>query len=382
MNILIIKLSPVEGLSSSMIRTLALTKGLLTLGHHVDFLTIPISECHVIGKCYDFLENVRIIRTKENTRYDSITSKKDKSKNVKIGIENILRKTYHKFSLYDYTYSMAKRVDINLLKTKYYDVVISSSDPKTAHIAAKQLFEQGLKYKKWIQYWGDPMALDITNKSIYPQWVIKKVENDLLKSADKIIYVSPFTLKKQKKAFPKLAQKMIFLPTPYIQEKLYDETQNMKFTIGYFGAYTNRVRNIFPLYKAGKLMKDSIIVNIVGNSDIVLEETDNIKVYPRGDISRFEREADLLVCMLNRGGTQIPGKVYHYAATNKPILILLDGDNMNEIREYLESFNRYIICNNEAESIVNAINNIKNYPKTALPCNEFKPEKIAEAFIS
>jgi hypothetical protein len=380
LKVLIIKLSPIEGLNSSMIRTLALSKGLLELGYQIDFITIPISDCHVTTDNYDLIDKIKLIRTKQNSFYDSVASKKNRKHPIKNIAIKLLRKLYHKLSFYNYTYSIAKKIDISLLDLEFYDLVISSSDPKTSHIAMKELIKQGLKYKRWIQYWGDPMTLDITDKSIYPKWVIRNTEKKLLSAADKIIYVSPFTLEQQKRMFPQLADKMTFLPIPFIKEKYFKETSNSKFTIGYFGAYSSKVRNILPLYEAGKKMKESVLINILGDSDIQLEETENIRVYPRGDIDKFEKEADLLVCMLNRAGTQIPGKIYHYAATNKPILVLVDGDNRNEMKEYLQSFSRYIICDNEVESIINTIENIKMNPTIYSPCKAFRPQTIAMKF--
>jgi len=363
-----------------MIRSMALSKGFLSLGHTVDFITIPISESHVQTDKYDFIDNMNIYRTHKNTIYDTVVTKSNSG--LKSKLVNLLKKVYHKFTLYNYTYSIAKGIDISMLKNREYDVLISISDPKTSHIAMNRLIKSGLKYKKWIQYLGDPMTIDITRKSIYPNWVIKNVEKKIIKPADKIIYVSPLTLGEQKKLFPSFAHKMSFLPVPYISKKYFATTKNKKFTVGYFGAYPSKVRDIIPLYNAGKKMEEAINLNIVGDTDLVLDETANIKVYPRGDISNFEKDADLLICILNKTGTQIPGKVYHYASTNKPVLVLLDGENRHEIRDYLDSFNRFIICNNNTEEIIKTIKSIMNSTKEYQPSNEFHPEKIAQEFLN
>lgn len=381
LKILIIKLSPVEGLNSSMIRTLALTKGLLSLGHTIDFVTIPISNTHVKTDMYDFMDNVKLISTTKNVLYEGITSKESNTSTVKTNLIKILRKIYHKFSLYNYTHSIAKDVDISILNDKYYDIVISSSDPKTSHIAMKRLINQGLKYKKWIQYWGDPMTLDITKKTVYPKFFIRNIEYNILKDADKIIYVSPITLKKQKVLFPNLSNKMHSFPVPYIQKRVYPEPENKLFTIGYYGAYPSNVRDILPLYKSCVQLVNKVHLDIIGDTDLSLETTQNVKIYPRGDISTFEEKADLLVCMLNSRGTQIPGKLYHYAATNKPILVLLDGENKEEIKKYLESFDRYIICENNIQSVTSALNDIVNSSKAYSPCSSFAPEIIANSLL-
>lgn len=380
MNILIVKLSPVEGLNSSMIRTLALAKGLSSLGHKIDFITIPISNSHVKNNSRYSIENINFIRASQNIIYDSIISEKSTNIAKKIIIK-LLRKIYHAFNLYNYTYSIARKIDISILEKREYDIIISSSDPPTSHIAIKNLIKQGLKYTRWIQYWGDPMAVDITNKSIYPKQLIAMKEYNLIKSADKIVYVSPFTLKVQEKLFPKLKNKMIFLPIPYFQENICKDAVNNQFTIGYYGAYHSDVRDIMPLYNSCIKLSDIVHLDIIGDTDLNLGDAENINIYPRGDVSMYEEKADLLVCILNKRGSQIPGKIYHYAATNKPILVLLDGDYRNEMREYLESFERYIICDNSTESIIKAIINISKNQQVYYPCKFFNPETIAKKFL-
>lgn len=378
MKILIVKLSPVESNDSANIRTIGLAKGLIELNHSIDYLTIPVSNYHSIMSEKDILGLMNIVRTSSNSVYDAATSGGGRFKKAIVGL---MRKIYHLFSLYDYTYSIAKKIDISLINNTEYDIVISSSDPKTSHITVQYLIKQGLKYKKWIQYWGDPMTMDITNKSLYPKWFKSKVEEKLLSLADRIVYVSPFTLEEQKKIFPKLFDKMVFFPTPYIDEKEYEETNNTKFTVGYFGAYHSKIRNIMPLYNACIDMKECICLTIVGDSDLSLQHTESIKTYPRGDVSEFEKKADLLVCLLNKKGLQIPGKIYHSAGTNKPILVVLDGENREQMKHYLDSFGRFIVCENTEKSIEEAIQNIIAIKTRYKPAHQFTPNTIASNFI-
>ncbi len=382
MRILLIKMSPIDGLNSSTLRTLALANGLVKLGHEVHYLTVPISGCHVLNESNGVIKKVNIIRTGHNSIYESLTIKSKNKNLLKSLVIKFLRRVYHKFSIYDYTYKIAKEIQVDILKDKDFDIIISSSDPKTSHIVAKRLVNQGVKHNNWIQYWGDPLANDITNKSIYPKCMLKFFEYNLIKSANKVIYVSPFTYKQQLKDFPGLANRMSWLPIPYIEKKNYNKAVNDVFTIGYYGAYKSNVRNIYPLYNACKKMDENVHLDIIGDSDLRLEDTGNIKIHPRGNVDSFEKNADILVCMLNSSGTQIPGKIYHYAATNKPILVLLDGDNIEEMKEYLESFGRYILCLNDKKDIVTAIKEIKENPKEYYPSELLDPAFIANKFIN
>lgn len=383
MRILMIKLSPIEAITSSMFRTLSIARGLSEQGHEVDFVTIPYNEIHALADKHDFLKKINIIRTSSNKTFEAVSavSRNDKSNLLKKGVVSVMRKTWHVFNVYDNTIKIAKNISIDLLPTNQYDIVISSSDPKSSHVAMRKLIEQGLQYGRWIQYWGDPLALDITGKSIYPVWVLKRIESKLLAGADKVIYVSPFTLKEQKRLLKEYADKMEFLPIAYMEEKIYPETSNDRFVIGYYGDYMKGVRNLLPFYQACKEFGDKVHVDIIGNSDLKLESDDNIKIYPRGSIDAFERNADLVVCVLNSSGTQIPGKIYHEAGTNKNILVIVDGDRTDEMKEYLRSFGRYDICDNNTGSIKNAIMKIQKERKKAQPLKRIHYVSIAREFI-
>ena len=382
MKILYVCLFPIEANNSAMMRNLALVEGLIANGHEVDFLTIPVNRYNVILEDND-LNKINIIRVKGNRIYDAITSSHAREvSRIRELLIMCLRKVYHAFSVFDYTYNIAKNISIEILEEKKYDIVISSSDPKTSHIAVNNLIKQGLQYGKWIQYWGDPLTLDITNKNIYPKFYLKAIEKSILKNADSIVYVSPFTLREQKAMIPKISSKMHFQPIPYKKEKLYPNTNNTRFIVGYYGAYKSVTRDIMPLYKACTKLKEYVDLVIMGESDLKIAETENIIVNSRGDITEYEAKTDVLVCILNKKGTQIPGKIYHYAATNKPILVLIDGDNKKEMRDYLSSFNRYIICDNNEEDIINTIRKLMKSSKKYTPVKAFSPKTIAKNILN
>jgi hypothetical protein len=382
MKILFICLFPIEANNSAMMRNLALVNGFLTNGCEVDFVTIPPSKNVQVVDESDKLEGINIVRLKGNELYNSVISiNKGKNNILKNSTMAFLRKVYHKMSIYDYTFKIAKQIDIGVLNQREYDLIISSSDPKTSHIAAMKLIKQGLKYKKWIQYWGDPMAMDITNRSIYPNIYLRNVEQKLLRGADRIIYVSPCTYEAQKQTFPNLARKMSFVPIPFRERKIYSEVKNDKFLIGYFGAYMKISRNLEPLYNTCDNLHQEFDLIIMGETDCEFAKKDNILVLPRGDVSKYEAKTDLLVCVLNRSGTQIPGKIYHYAATNKPILIILDGVNRETIMNYLEPYNRYIFCNNTEVDIKLTLRRIKEEQIQYTPSEAFDSRVIAKEIL-
>ena len=173
---------------------------------------------------------------------------------------------------------------------------------------------------------------------------------------------------------------MISTPTAYIEEKNFP-LHNGKYTIGYYGAFQSNVRNILPLYEACRHMENLVDLKIVGNSDLTLESTGNIEVFPRGDISPFEEITDLFVCVLNKNGTQIPGKMYHYAAYNRPILVIEDGEYASEMHEYICSFGRYYTCTNDSEEISKSIKAILNSHEQWVPYKLMNSEHVIKTIL-
>lgn len=357
MDILYISLSPFNSIYSCSIRNQSLIKGLLELGHRVDFLTVA-NEAGVERKSKLAPSPMhRIVEINSAS-----ASKATKIKTRSLGyFGNLPRLFYHRFFLFEFIGKAVGGFKINQLGKRNYDVVISSSDPKATHMFAKYVLEQGLKYKRWIQYWGDPLAIDITNKTIYPMWYKRRVESKLLNAADKVIYTSPFTLHRQREIFPDDAHKMVALPTPYFEGKDYPTINHSRYVVGYHGNYHSMYRDIGPLLVACENLGPDFELDLVGGTDLHLKSRANINVYSAtGDIEAFEQRSDLLVVLLNKRGTQIPGKVFHLAGTNKPILVIVDGEHRNELGIYLRGFKRYYVCNNEQGEIAAEIIRIKN----------------------
>ena len=296
-------------------------------------------------------------------------------------MKKAVRKLSRSVSVYNGAYLIARRIKISTLPGRRYDIVISSSDPKSSHLAVKQLVKQGLRYDKWIQYWGDPLAIDIMRSDIWPQSLVEKKEKELLMDADKIVYVSPFTLREQQLLYPEMASRMVFHPIPYMEKKVFPETNNERFVIGYYGDYQKKKRNLIPFYQACVALGDSVDVSIYGNSKLKLESTDNVKIYPRGNVDEHIIRADLLICLLNSKGTQIPGKLYHFAGTNKKVLVLLDGDRQDEMKSFLENFDRFYICDNNKKSIQKAILEIMNDDRHFVPLESLKYDHIAAEMV-
>lgn len=384
MKILYITSTPLEYNSSANMRNIAIIKGLQQLGNEVSSLSSEAVSSSIYSDDISEIINLKSrYWLKLGTIQANITNNINQKNNLKKIIKNQIYKIYTKFSIYDPKKTLVSKVSKDCIKEKF-DLIISSSDPKSSHLIAEKLIELNPNItKKWIQYWGDPFVGDINKNSIIPANVIKKEEKRLIGLCDEVIYVSPFTLEQQQKNYPEYKDKMKFIPIPYIKEKIYEKVSNPKITLGYFGDYKSNDRNIKPLYNT-ITKNNEYYLNICGNSDIKLEVKENISIRPRqrmNVIEELEKKSDILVCISNRKGTQIPGKIYHYAATNKPILIILDGDKKEELRKYFDSFSRYKLCENTEEDIMEAVKDIINERVEYKPLKLLSSEKVAEEFI-
>lgn len=376
MDILFISMIAFENNASATIRNKSLIKGLSELGHSVDTLTLSPDEVSIsYDKSMNDIEQLvrNFYYIDINPLYRKLMAKKVISNKSSKNNRNILKfllgrsrsyikKIFDKTTIFDAQKFNVKGVSKVKIDYDKYDVIISSSDPKSSHLIAKKIYKENKNcHSKWIQYWGDPMYNDITREDDWRNMIFKIQEYKLLKKADKVVYVSPLTLKLQKSTYPGCSKKMSYASQAYIDNYIAKDIEmTNKIQIAYFGAYISKIRNIMPLYNAAKTNK--FLLNIGGASDIELEETDNIKIEGKlsyEDVRKKETQSDVLVCICNLKGTQIPGKIYYSAGYNKPIIIILDGEYKNELKRHFESFNRYILCDNNEESIIKAINKAK-----------------------
>lgn len=360
MKVLFVTLFPLENNTSVTISNYGILLGLQQLGHDVTILMPHASDTEV-SIPYD-VSMFRIVRI-EGMPFD-LLRKAPAKQTLWFKIKRKFRKH---FEYLDFTRPYLKSVKSVSILNEHFDLIISTSDPKTSHVFVGKLIKQGLSYDRWIQHWGDPMYGDITRSNSYPNWIIKCIERRIIKMADKVVYVSPFTADMLKSVHPQYKDKIEFVPLPC--EELDADTlvnTNTILKLVYLGDYSPSIRNILPLYDAVKEMSD-VELTIAGISTLRLENTDSITVLPRipqTQCHQLELEVDVLVTVCNLRGTQIPGKVYYAAASQKHMLVILDGDEKDKLKEYVDSFGRYITCENNVESIRKALSDIRSRKDT------------------
>ncbi|HOA81603.1 MAG TPA: hypothetical protein PKK61_11165 [Defluviitaleaceae bacterium] len=407
MKVLFVSMVAFETNASATIQNKGIIRGLSALNYDIDIVTLEpdqnaISFDDSMNDIKQLVNNTYYI--KADWKYALLRAKKKNDK-TKTGENNrrklsgillqkirvFIKKLYDQISIFDAQKINVKGISKIQADYSKYDLIISSSDPKSSHLLALRILEKSKNCKaKWIQYWGDPMLHDITRKSDWRDRIVKYYEKKLISKADRVIYASPLTLKVQRDTFPDLAHKMDYANQIYanVQNNI-SESINRKdesqISVGYFGAYKSTVRNILPLYNAAKAK--GFKLTICGPSDIQLQSTDNIRVLgelPYNEATKLESESDILICLCNKRGTQIPGKIYYCTAYKKPIIVIIDGEYRKELKEFLKSFNRFILCENEEESIIKAIEKAKKQIKVDRYelSDQLKPKYMAGKIIS
>ena len=174
MKILFVTLRAPEINSSVTLSNIGLLKGLNSIGHEVVLLTPSVNEdleqYEAIKDAYD---NIKVVKFGENKFYHRLVGRNSK-KGIRKMVVDLLRFIYYKVSLYDNTLNLVRMADMNYIGNEQFDLVISTSDPKTSHLFVKKIIKQGLRYKYWVQHWGDPLYYDITRSSWIPNIFIKK----------------------------------------------------------------------------------------------------------------------------------------------------------------------------------------------------------------
>ena len=280
------------------------------------------------------------------------------------------------------------------IEDKTYDLILSFVPPSLSAFLANDIIKKNrLDKLKHIQYWSDPLSIgmcDDINKIPIKRVLHRMVETRLLKYATEIIYCTPKLCELQKQLYPQYAKKMRWTDVSFIERKSSNYMCNLdgKIKIGYFGAFQKKVRNIIPLLLSMPSFPEIQFV-VRGDTDIDISNylSSNLDILlgrvPYEDIAKLENECDILVCLGNIQGVQIPGKTFYYTNMNKPIIYIGDGYHNSSISGYIKQFNRHIICSNNEDSIRQAISEaIAVLPNFSLIIPErMKPEIVAKRIV-
>lgn len=363
MNILLVTLYSLERNTSVAISNINITKGLLALGHRITWVMPDWAQCETEFDA----SQVQIVRVP--------------GKDGKRDAGFLWNRLHSHFYMLDFTRPYLRQVRKTRVPDEFYDIVISTSDPKTSHVFTARLLRH-VRYGRWIQHWGDPLLGDITRNFWWPDWIIKCYEKSVLRKADKIVYVTPFTADKQQKEYPKMADKIAFIPLPADMHATKTTSLPDQLRIAYLGDYNPAFRNLRPLYNACSKM-DGVSLTIAGHGP-GYRSLPNIKVLPRipqDQALAIENDSDVIFCVCNKFGTQIPGKILYKSSSDKHILVAVEKESHDEMCKYLESYDRFVVCDNTPESISGALQSLRGKPHDYVTPERLLPVNIAREIL-
>ncbi len=378
-------LGSTDGSESNTLLNTTIFYGLKKKGYNLDLITLRKNESESFDvKLSHYFDNVFLI--KDNRReYKRIKNNKYLWLPFHIWTNIVKVAMYRPYN----------KKELKGIVNKEYDLVLAFCPPPLSAFFARDIIKlNNLQDVRYIQYWSDPLSIgmcdDITKipvKRIFH----KIVEKNALKDAKEIVYCSKCLCEMQQELYPQYSAKMRWSDVSYIEREPIKNKEKIgdKIKIGYFGAFQRRVRNIFPLMEcAGEMSDLEFVIRGDTDVDINIDRFSNIDVKlgrrPYTEISALENECDILICLGNIKGVQIPGKVFYYTNLNKPIIYIGDGFHNERIKQYLAEFERYIICDNNRDSIKQAIcKAVEILPGYSVVIHDrLKPENAAEEIVA
>ena len=273
-------------------------------------------------------------------------------------------KLFHSFFLHFFIDMVWRPYTLKTLKglvKDKYEVVLSFVPPVLSSRLGRDVVYRCLGGEtRLVQFWTDPLSIggcsDISEIPMRRRLHVLD-ERRILSFADKIVFCYPLLCEMEQRLHPMYADKMTWSDVGYIEhERDNYKPDNSQVTIGLFGAYQRKVRNIAPFLNAISNMPNVCFI-IRGDSDVVIDSTKypNLDVRPGrcpvDEIERLEQECDVLVSLCGRYTVMPPGKTFYMANYHKPILFIADGPRKEYMIDYLNGLGRYICCNNTVDSI-------------------------------
>lgn len=276
-----------------------------------------------------------------------------------------------------------------------YDVIVSCCPGLESGII-QNVFKKNNKNKKTIQIWTDPysaIGLESTTKLPLRRRVHSWLEKKLLSSADRIFYFTEVLCNIQRRLFSRYAKKMDFYNgcSTIDFEECSGDCHWPIHLVGYSGSFNHVRRNINPLCVAASKCPDLDFLVRGGGGVLENHDYSNLEIsntsqrLPREQVLKIEKTFDVNVCVCDKKGFMVPGKVFMQAALPNFVLVILDGSYKNEIRNYLSSFNRFVFAENDPEDIANALKSIRSldvYPYSKDVLLQFSKKNSVSNIIS
>ncbi|MHA1251234.1 MAG: hypothetical protein ACTSRP_14690 [Candidatus Helarchaeota archaeon] len=260
-----------------------------------------------------------------------------------------------------------------IIRKKNPDVILTTAYPYTIHIVGlflKKLFPNII----WVTDYGDPWTGNPVNEMNLANWrnyVDYNIEKKVLNNADAIFLTTKETINLYEKLFgEKIKEKSYHIPMGFdpddfssISSIARKPEEIDKIWFVHTGRLYTSARDPKPFIEALNKIKnryndieDKISIYLVG--EIEKEIMDYINDSPCKKLFKFipwvpvdksiswMKAADYLLLFGNKGGVQIPGKIYQYIGCNRPIFMIYEKkddptlDIISNLKNNIKVFNK------------------------------------------
>lgn len=320
----------------------------------------------------------------------------------KKGIRSVLIKIYRFFTRIifypDRMCMWAKNVRKFLMKQDFSnnDIIISIGFPFSTHY---QMYKFAKRKKcKLILDYGDPWHFNPSPET-EPKWRQKLdyyIEKKIVDFADYIIVTTDTTYKAFKKIFKinkiGILRQGVNIKDYFLENESIEKKEAIRMV--YTGIFYKEIRDPSIFFNALKIIDQKIDykieIIIAGRIDpyfseiiskLDLKNMKNIKVFFEGNIGfneciKLQNTSDILLFFSNKYEMQVPGKLYEYLATDKPILSI--SYNKGETEEIIEKHNRGVIVFNDEKLAEKLLNILSTYNKHE--CFPSLSNKVVDAY--
>ncbi len=362
------------------IRWYNFSKNLVKLGYSIDVLKAGMFlDCegvfvdnvrvfHATFGPFDFLTNLLKAKIGLGDKYNATLRTKDYFSLGKKSLE-LSRKLLNSVMVGDYKTEWYPfcALAVKNISLKKYPVLITSQYPLVDSLI-------GLYIKNrhpnifWIADIGDPVCAPYNSKLKKP--IDEHFEKKIVRTADRVVVTNRNVrlLLSARYGVPK--EKIEVITQGFDAERFRVQKarkdKNKDFTMLFSGTFYRGFREPDNLIEALYRLKHlNFKLQIAGRNELFLRDFDRIKekveflgFVPYEESLKLQDKADVLVNISNRQTYQVPGKIYEYIGSKKPILNIVYDKDRDETAWFVKRYRIGVVCENRVEEIKSAVLNL------------------------
>ena len=257
-----------------------------------------------------------------------------------------------------------------LLRRNRYRLIVSSSSPQTSHVVGYVLKRR--TRLPWVGDWSDPLSFN-PNYVLSP-WqrvAFRALEEKLITTMDHVVVSTEETKTAYLQHYPALPEEKVSVVYYGYNPELFGDAVKVErdgLRLVYTGIFLKTIRRPYALFDALAEIQDlPVEVVIAGAMDAEFVEyarsrglantVQFLGQRPHAEVLRLQKEASVLLLLGNRGGLQLPGKIFEYMAARRPILCI-KNDQHDIAADMVARHNRGLVVDNDAAHIAEAIQSL------------------------